>query len=157
MIPTISRVVPDDVPTLTTLYHSLSAEMEALRPMWPLADGIAEPVADSLTAMTDDPTWLMYVGRIEEHIVGFLFGHDEPLLPQADGERIGSIRFIYTDPGAREVGVGEAMVGAFITDAQARGIRRFDAHVSPGHRHAKNFFESHGFKARAIVMHRDET
>jgi hypothetical protein len=28
--------------------------------------------------------------------------------------------------------------------------------VSPGHRYAKNFFESNGFSARLIVMHHND-
>jgi hypothetical protein len=37
-----------------------------------------------------------------------------------------------------------------------RGISRFDAHVLPGHRLAKNFFEAGGFSARSITMHHDD-
>jgi hypothetical protein len=37
-----------------------------------------------------------------------------------------------------------------------RGISKFDAHVLPGHRLAKNFFEAGGFSARSIVMHHDD-
>lgn len=156
MTPDVVLAAPGDIPALTAMYRSLAAEMASLRPVWALADGIAEPIAESLEAMLADPTWMAYVGRIDGAPVGFLLGHDEPLLPQAGGERVGAIRFIYTDRDAREVGVGEAMLSAFLADAGRRGIRRFDGHVSPGHRKAKNFYESHGFKARAIVMHRDD-
>jgi hypothetical protein len=37
-----------------------------------------------------------------------------------------------------------------------RGITKFDAHVLPGHRLAKNFFEAGGFSARSIIMHHDD-
>jgi hypothetical protein len=46
------------------------------------------------------------------------------------------------------------MLGSFLDGETAAGIGYFDAHVAPGHRLAKNFFESHGFSARRIVMHR---
>jgi hypothetical protein len=36
------------------------------------------------------------------------------------------------------------------------GITKFDAHVLPGHRLAKNFFEAGGFAARSIIMHHDD-
>ena len=39
---------------------------------------------------------------------------------------------------------------------RAEGISKFDAIVSPGHRNAKNFFESQGFKARRITMNLDD-
>jgi hypothetical protein len=37
-----------------------------------------------------------------------------------------------------------------------KGITKFDAHVLPGHRMAKNFFEAGGFAARSIIMHHDD-
>jgi hypothetical protein len=43
-----------------------------------------------------------------------------------------------------------------LAELRQRGISKFDAHVLPGHRLAKNFFESGGFSARSIVMHHDD-
>jgi L-amino acid N-acyltransferase YncA len=88
--------------------------------------------------------------------VGFLLARDEELLPHADGRQVAAVRLIFTVADAREVGVGEAMIELFLTEAVERGIQEFDAHVSPGHRASKNFFESNGFKARSIVMHRSD-
>jgi ribosomal protein S18 acetylase RimI-like enzyme len=62
---------------------------------------------------------------------------------------------VFTEEAARGVGVGEAMRDAVMDDFAARGFRLFDAHVLPGHRLAKNFFEAGGFSARSIVMHHD--
>jgi L-amino acid N-acyltransferase YncA len=61
---------------------------------------------------------------------------------------------VYVDNPARAVAVGEAMLELALAWVRAAGIRRFDAIVSPGHRLAKNFFESAGFKARRITMYR---
>jgi ribosomal protein S18 acetylase RimI-like enzyme len=58
------------------------------------------------------------------------------------------------EPEAREVAVGEAIADrlvAFCRDARCTGI---DAYALPGNRAAKNFFETHGFTARLLVMHR---
>ena len=41
-------------------------------------------------------------------------------------------------------------------DFRASGHTLFDAHVLPGHRLAKNFFEAGGFSARSIIMHHDD-
>jgi len=129
--------------------------MAALRAVWPYTDGLAEPVASTFAEMLESTEWSLYVGTLDEAIVGFLAWRDEAMLPQAAGARIGSVRYIFTEPEARTVGIGEAMMAGVLEEAASRGIRHFDAHVSPGHREAKNFFESNGFKARAIVMHRD--
>jgi ribosomal protein S18 acetylase RimI-like enzyme len=63
---------------------------------------------------------------------------------------------VYVTEAARGVGVGEAMLEAALAALRARGVRRFDAIVSPGHRLAKNFFEAAGFSARRITMHHDD-
>lgn len=146
-----------DLPEILRLYAGLSAEMTALRPMWALSDALAAPIADTLSTMASAPEWSMIVGTLDAVPVGFLAWRDEPLLPQAGGERVAAIRYIFTDPEARGVGIGEVMMTVFFSGAAERGITRFDAHVSPGHRAAKNFFESNGFKARAIVMHRSDS
>ncbi|HUG75093.1 MAG TPA: GNAT family N-acetyltransferase [Acidimicrobiia bacterium] len=155
-----ARVVPADtthVTDLVRLYRGLEGELTALKPIWRLSDGLPEPVEVSLAEIVEDKAWQSYVASIDEVIVGFLLARDEELLPQADGRRVGSLRFIYTDADVREVGVGEAMIERYLADARSRGITLFDAHVSPGHRLSKNFFEAHGFKARSIVMHREES
>ena len=86
----------------------------------------------------------------------FLLGRREGLLPQAGGAELAAVRLIFTEFEAREVGVGEAMLARYLSEERQAGIALFDAHVAPGHRLAKNFFESAGFSARRIVMNRDE-
>lgn len=151
------RATPADIPALAGLYELLAAEMAELKPVWPLADGLAEPIEASLERLLADPDAVLYVGEIDAYPFGFLLARSEPMLPQAGGERIGSVRLIFTDPEAREVGIGEALIERFLDDFRTEGHRRFDAHVPPGHREAKNFFESNGFAARRIVMHRSGT
>lgn len=141
---------------IAELYRSLAAEMDSLRPLWSSAEGLRAPVPETLVDVLEGPPWWGYLGRVDGYPVGFLLARDEALLPQAGGSTVGSIRFIFTMREAREVGVGEAMMNAFEADAARRGVRLFDAHVSPGHRESKNFFESRGFTARSIVMHRGE-
>ena len=141
---------------LTRLYDGLRREMTDLHPMWPLADGLPEPVEDSFAAAVDDADTLLLMGEVDAVPMGFLLARVEDLLPQAEGRRVGAIRLIYTDELAREVGVAEAMLTAVLEELRKRGITRFDAHVLPGHRLAKNFFEAGGFSARSIVMHADD-
>ena len=147
---------PEDVPTLETFYRRLEEEMTALHTMWPVADGLDEPVSESLLDALDDPETIVVIGEIEGYPFGFLLAREERLLAQADGERVGALRLIYVDQDAREVAVGEAMRDLVLTMLRERGITRFDAHVLPGHRLAKNFYEAGGFSARSIIMHHDD-
>lgn len=146
----------DDVPALVELYRRLEDEMTALHPMWPLADGLSEPVEKTLEELVEDPESQLVLGSVEGVPFGFLYARIEILLPQAGGDLIGSIRLVFTDPGAREIGLAEAMRDNVMDRFRRRGISKFDAHVLPGHRLAKNFFEAGGFSARSIVMHHDD-
>ncbi len=154
----ISSSVADtgDLPVLVDLYRSLEKEMVALHPMWPLADGLSEPIEEALADAVEDPNALVLLGWVLDYPFGFLLARVEELLPQANGETIGAIRLVFVAEEARQVSVGEAMRDMALQMFRARGITKFDAHVLPGHRLAKNFFEAGGFSARAIVMHHDD-
>ena len=157
MLPVRARFVTrDDVDVLVELYRALEDEMTPLSHLWPLADGLAEPVEEAFEAMVDDPTTVAVIGEIDDVALGFCVARVESMHPQAEGRQIGSIRLIFVDQPAREVGVGEAMLEAVLTELRSCGVATFDAHVLPGHRLVKNFFEAGGFKARSIVMSRYE-
>jgi GNAT superfamily N-acetyltransferase len=143
----------DDLSTVESLYRALEAEMRDLHEMWPVTDGLSEPVTDALSEAIDDARTVVLVGEVDGVPFGFLLGRLEGTLPQAEGETIGSIRLVFVEQIAREVGVGEVLRDTAVEWFRANGARRFDAHVLPGHRLAKNFFEAGGFSARSIVMH----
>lgn len=128
--------------------------MVDLKAMWPLDDGLPEPAEDALAAaISDDYT---FVGEIDGSIFGFLLARSEALLPQAGERRKGVIRLVFVEQDARGVGVGAVLRDEALSALQADGHTLFDAHVLPGHRLAKNFFEAGGFAARSIVMHHDD-
>lgn len=145
-----------DVPLLVGLYRSLEAEMVGLHGMWPLADGLDEPVEDSVRSALEDPDTIVVIGSVDDYPFGFLLARVEGLLSQGGDEMIGVIRLIFVDHQAREVAVGEEMRELTMGLLRERGVTKFDAHVLPGHRLAKNFFEAGGFSARSIVMHHDD-
>ena len=159
-MPTLSvearPAVEADLEVLERLYRGLEREMVGLHGMWPLADGLDEPVAASLRDALDDPDTYLIIGEVEGYPFGFLLARVERMLEHTGEERIGAIRLIYVDEEAREVAVGEAMRNLVMGLLRERGITKFDAHVLPGHRLAKNFFEAGGFAARSIVMHHDD-
>ena len=142
-----------DLPELIRLYGLLATEMREYHRMWERADGLPEPIEDALERELENPATTIYLGMIDNVTFGFILARSEPLLPPEEGQRIGSIRLVFTEPDAREVGVGEAMREAILEHLRADGHRLFDAHVLPGHRVVKNFFESGGFAARSIIMH----
>lgn len=143
---------PEDLPHLVRLYGELEEEMVALSPLWPPASGLPGDPGEALLGDLESGDSVVVVGRIDAEVVGFGIVRAEPL-PASDAT-MAAIRYIFTELPAREVGVAAAMLDVLIATMEGRGVDLFDAHVLPGHRLAKNFFESAGFKARHIVMHR---
>ncbi len=141
-----------DLDTLLALYADALDEQVGIKPVWALADALPEPVDRALIEILEDDDSLVVIGELDGVPLGLAWGRSEELLPQA-GERVAVIRLMFTAQEARGVGIADAMMQRLMTHFRRRGHGRFDARVSPGHRHAKNFFESNGFAARLIVMH----
>jgi ribosomal protein S18 acetylase RimI-like enzyme len=93
---------------------------------------------------------LVVVGTIDDVVVGYGAVLVETLRSSA---HLGVITDLFVEEEARSVGVGEAMIGALVARCRALDCVGIDASALPGHRAAKNFFETHGFTARALVMH----
>ena len=91
------------------------------------------------------------VGTIDGTVVGYGVSRLETL---TDGSVLAEVSDLYVDPGARGVGLGEAMMDLLVAHAQEAGAIGIDALALPGDRETKNFFETFGLKARAIVVHR---
>ncbi len=148
--------IPSDLPDLLRMYRLLEAEMEALRGLWKEADGLPEPVEDALAGAVTDPETFVYIGTADAVPFGFILGYSAPLLPQAGGNRMATIKLVFVEEEARGVGVGEALRDTLVAQLRQDGHRWFDAHVLPGHRLAKNFFEAGGFSARFIIMNHED-
>jgi len=145
-----------DLGDVVDLYRRLATEQSAIRSIWPSADGLAEPIDLAFVDLLGREDATVIVGEIDGTVLGFLVTVEEPLLAPFDNRHVGVIRLIFSDHGARGVGVGAAMLDVAMEVLAHRGIDLYDAKVSPGHRMAKNFFESNGFKARSITMHRSD-
>ena len=110
------------------------------------------PARESLAADIASPDTEVIVGTIDDEPVGYSVVRAETL---ADGSTLGVISDLFTLSGARGVAVGETMMDAVLTWCRGRGCFGVDSIALPGDRHTKNFFESFGLVARAIIVHRD--
>lgn len=143
----------EDLPRLAELAR---AAIDELRPtkggeLWARREARAEPVEDSLASdLTTDGT-LVLVGTIDDAVVGYAVARTESL---TDGSLLARVTDLYAEPDAREVGVGEALLEAVVKWATELRCVGIDSLVLPGNRETKNFFESFGLVARAIVVHR---
>ena len=142
-----------DVSRLVSLYREMEKEQTARKPIWALTDGLDKRFDLSLFRAIESDDSFVLAGEIDEATVGFIWSTIEPMLERANGSRIGRMRLIYTEPEARGVGVGHVMLSEMMELLRLHGVHDFDAPVGPGQRAAKNFFESHLFAARSIIMY----
>jgi GNAT superfamily N-acetyltransferase len=143
----------DDLGDLDRLATAAVAEQRDDRGgwVWSRREGRPEPYAASFRAALDDPAAGVWVGTFGEVPVGYAAAHVESL---RDRSSLAVVDDLYVEPGARGVGVGEALMSDVVAWATERSCIGIDGWVLPGNRASKNFFETFGFTARGIVVHR---
>jgi len=145
--------VAADIPQVVALAGAATEEKGRQKggTLWARREGRPAPHEAGLRSALESPDHEVAVGTLDEVVVGYGVVRVEKLL---DGGMLGVIDDIYVDPGARAVGVGETLMNHLIDWCIARGCFGVDSLALPGDRETKNFFESFGLVARAIVVHR---
>lgn len=143
----------DDLATLARLAEDAVAEQFDQRggAIWASRETRPLPALPSLEASLGDDGQLLLVGTFDEVVVGYAGARLERL---RNGELLGVVTDLFVEPGARGVGVGEALIEEVLGWCGERGCCGVDAVALPGNRDTKNFFETFGFTARAIIVHR---
>jgi GNAT superfamily N-acetyltransferase len=147
---------PDDLDRLVALANVAIDELRPTRggELWARREARPGPVDRSLAEAVADPSQLVVVGELDGTIVGYGVARLERL---RDDTILTVLDDLYVEPGARSVGIGELMMGDVLEWAEAQGSFGIDSIALPGNRATKNFFESFGLVARAIVVHRSFT
>ncbi|HKH87229.1 MAG TPA: GNAT family N-acetyltransferase [Acidimicrobiales bacterium] len=109
------------------------------------------PYADHLAALLHDPAACVAVGTVDDVVVGIAIATVETL---RDSSSLARLEVLWVEPDAREVGLGEELIGLVTEWAEQLGATCLDAYALPGSRETKNFLEAAGFSARLLVMHR---
>ena len=146
----------DDVIRLAELVGAAVAELRQGRggEVWARHAARRAPYEPDLEREIADPRHHVLVGTVDDVVMGYGVARTEDL---ADGGRLGVVSDLYTEPGGRELGIGEVMMDALVQWCRDQGCFGVDSLALPGDRHTKNFFESFGLVARAIVVHRPLT
>ena len=144
---------PGDLDAIVVLAAALRVQMADQRggPLWAAHDALATATVDELSARLADPAQATIVGTLDGHVLAYGLAHTEAVPGTG---LLGVVDELFVTEPARAVGLGETLLGALVTwcnDSQCIGI---DATALPGDRLAKNFFESAGFKARRLIMHK---
>jgi len=143
----------EDLPRIAELAELARDELVPMKggALWSAREAVAEPFEDAYAALIARDDASVVVGTVDETVIGFGVVTLERL---RTGETLGIIGDLFVEPGARGIGVGEAMADDLVAFCAAHGCTGIDALALPGHRTTKNFFEESGFTARALVMHR---
>jgi GNAT superfamily N-acetyltransferase len=143
----------DDLDDLVDLARAAIEEKRSQKggAVWARRERRGEPLELSLRATIEAPDQELAVGLLDGTVVGYGAVRIELL---ADGGQLGVIEDLFVDPGCRAVGVGEMLMNHLIDWCRERGCFGVDSLALPGDRSTKNFFESFGLVARAIVVHR---
>jgi ribosomal protein S18 acetylase RimI-like enzyme len=144
----------DDLPAVLDLATELRGELVPMRggSMWSRTAAYPEPLDTTFRALLERDDACLLVGTIDDVVVGFGACTATVL---RDGTRLGEITELYVTPEARDVSVGEGLLSALVQWCRDQGCAAVDAFALPGHRAAKNFFETAGFTARALLMHHE--
>jgi GNAT superfamily N-acetyltransferase len=143
----------DDLAAVVPMVEAAAAEKAEQKggAVWSRRERRAGPVPEALGNALASPTHELAVATYDGTVVGYALARVETL---GDGGRLATVDDLYVDPGARGVGLGEALMDHLLAWATAEGCFGIDSLALPGDRNTKNFFESFGLVARAIVVHR---
>jgi ribosomal protein S18 acetylase RimI-like enzyme len=142
----------DDLAAIVDLARQAVDEQREARggPVWSRREARRDP-ATSLAAALDDPDQLVVAGLLDDALVGYGVVRTEQL---DDGGLLAVVDDLYVEDDGRGVGLGEAIMDLLVDHATKQGCFGIDALALPGNRATKNFFETFGLTARAIVVHR---
>jgi GNAT superfamily N-acetyltransferase len=144
---------PDDLDAVAALTVAAAEEKRAQKggALWWRRERRQGDVAAGMRAALDAADQELAVGTLDGAVIGYAVARWERL---TDGGLLGVVDDIYVDPGARSVGVGEALMDHVLAWCRDQGCFGVDSLALPGDRATKNFFESFGLVARAIVVHK---
>ncbi len=109
-----------------------------------------EPLEDHLAGLIADPEAILAAGIWDDTVVGYGWARR---IVRLDGSPIARIEELFVTPEARSVGVGESLFDSLMQWARDQELVAIDAFVLPGHREAKNFFETFKMTAHALIVH----
>jgi GNAT superfamily N-acetyltransferase len=100
-------------------------------------------VGEWATLIADDSCWVG-VAELDGFVVGYL--------ELAVVGSIATVRQVYVEPEARELGFGDGLLDAARHEAIDRGCVALEGVALPGDRDTKNLYERAGVTARKIIV-----
>ena len=142
--PTVRRAQPGE---LSETEQLLALEAEARAALVDQRGG-KRWLAENPTIRWSDTASNVWLAHIDDVVVGFI-------VAELGDDRIARVLHIWVTPEAREIGFGDALLGAVIDDARAAGAIGIEGAALPGDRHTKNLYERAGIVARLITTYKE--
>jgi GNAT superfamily N-acetyltransferase len=105
---------------------------------------LAEQPSTDWAVTLADPLVVVIVATIDDVVLGYL---ELRLTPP-----VATVRQVFVHDEAREVGLGDSMMGCAIDQTVASGCDTIEGHALPGDRNTKNLYERAGIVARKIIV-----
>lgn len=147
----VRPAAPADLDRCAALLQAARREVDGKR-------GAAQLVGPWATQALDGATVSRWAGAPGRALLAGLL--DEEVCGVAAARAVGvtgHIECCYVDPPGRGNGLGAALLGALTSWCATQGCTEIDGAALPGDRLTKQLYESGGFKARLLVMHRPLT
>lgn len=144
---------PGDLAIVAALSRAGTAELRPNRggEIWSQWEARPEPIEPALDALLGRDDAAIVVGTIDDAVVGYAIAVVHLL---HDGRPVGHLTDLYVMPEGRGVGVGESLMETITEWCREQQCIGIDSIALPGDRATKNFFESFGLVARALLVHR---
>lgn len=140
----VRRAIPADASQLAEL------EAQARNALVDARGGAAllaeQPAVGDWYALLDDRDQRVWVAGIDGVVVGYL------QLRHIVGTPTGVVIQVYVEPGAREVGFGDVLLGEAIASIRDAGGVCVESFALPGDRDTKNLYERAGVTARKLIV-----
>lgn len=140
----VRRATADDLDECAALLARARDELAGKRGA---AQLLAAGEADVTTWWDAGPDRTLWVGEFGGATVGLAAGRVGP-------GGVGRVDCCYVRPEARRVGVGGALMEALVGWFRDAGCSEVDGAALPGDRETKQLYESAGFTARLLILHR---
>ncbi|MCQ3809019.1 MAG: GNAT family N-acetyltransferase [Acidimicrobiia bacterium] len=143
---------PDDFDAIAGLAREARREALEYRggERWMASEAAPEPLEGHLAELIADPEAVLVAGIWDDTVVGYGWARR---IIRLDGSPIARIEELFVTPDGRSVGVGESLFDYLKQWARDQKVVAIDAFVLPGHREAKNFFETFKMTAHALIVH----
>ena len=153
MIEACRAATPEDVVVLVEFAALGRDELHNERDgdTWRQLDARRDPLGTRIAAQVADPDAVVVVATLDAIAVGYGVA---TTTVRDDGRPHGTVTDLFVLQDAREIGLGTLLLDALTQWCSGRGCIGIDALALPGARLTKNFFETSGFVARAITVHR---